>query len=147
MCLIAGKIMSIPNLAETAEQLGLYMLTVILGLLIHTLGTIFIMYFIVVRKNPLLYFKGMLQAWVFALGSASRYVCVNRCFSSGSGSGSLYAYMCHFRLRFLCGHKCHFRFRFFMGTSVTSGSVSLYVHMCDFRFRFNTLSHMSSCSV
>ena len=64
------------------------MLTVILGLLIHTLGTIFIMYFIVVRKNPLLYFKGMLQAWVFALGSASRYV-----------------YVCFYRFRFMI----HFR--------------------------------------
>ena len=94
MCLIAGKIMSIPNLAETAEQLGLYMLTVILGLLIHTLGTIFIMYFVVVRKNPLLYFKGMLQAWVFALGSASRYV--KKSFYSDSG---------HFLFRFfVCEH-------------------------------------------
>ena len=130
MCLIAGKIMSIPNLAETAEQLGLYMLTVILGLLIHTLGTIFIMYFIVVRKNPLLYFKGMLQAWVFALGSASRYVCVNRCFSSGSGSGSLYGYIVTSGSGFfvwaqvslpvpvLYGYKCHFLFRFFVCTHV-----------------------------
>ncbi len=72
MCLIAGKIMSIDDLAKTAEQLGLYMLTVILGLVIHAAGTLSLMYFIITRKNPALYFKGMLQAWVTALGTASR---------------------------------------------------------------------------
>ncbi len=72
MCLIAGKIMSIDDLAKTAEQLGLYMLTVIMGLIIHAAGTLSLMYFIITRKNPALYFKGMLQAWVTALGTASR---------------------------------------------------------------------------
>lgn len=72
MCLIAGKVMSIPDLAKTAQQLGLYMVTVILGLVIHTVGTIFLIYFIVTRKNPLRFFKGVLQAWITALGTASR---------------------------------------------------------------------------
>ncbi len=72
MCLIAGKIMSIENMAKTASQLGLYMITVIVGLLIHACGTLSLMYFIVVRKSPLTFFKGMLQAWVTALGTASR---------------------------------------------------------------------------
>jgi solute carrier family 1 (glial high affinity glutamate transporter), member 2 len=71
MCLIAGKVMDIPDLAKTAQQLGLYMVTVILGLVIHTIGTIFIIYFVVTRKNPLRFFKGLLQAWVTALGTAS----------------------------------------------------------------------------
>jgi solute carrier family 1 (high affinity glutamate transporter) protein 2 len=71
MCLIAGKIMSIENLAQTAEQLGLYMVTVILGLIIHSVGTLSIMYFAITRKNPATFFKGMLQAWVTALGTAS----------------------------------------------------------------------------
>lgn len=71
MCLIAGKIMSIPNLATTASQLGLYMVTVVLGLLIHYFGTICIMYFVITRKNPMKYFMGMFQAWITALGTAS----------------------------------------------------------------------------
>ena len=74
MCLIAGKILSIENLASTASQLGLYMLTVILGLMIHACGTLSILYFVITRKNPFTFFKGMLQAWITALGTASRSV-------------------------------------------------------------------------
>lgn len=72
MCLIAGKVMEIPDLAITAEKLGLYMVTVVVGLVIHACGTLFGLYFVVTRKNPLVFFRGMLQAWVTALGTASR---------------------------------------------------------------------------
>lgn len=71
MSLIIGKIMSIADLALTAQQLGLYMLTVIVGLLIHACITLPIIYFAFTRKNPLTFFQGMLQAWVTALGTAS----------------------------------------------------------------------------
>lgn len=70
-CLIAGKIMSIDNLAKTASQLGMYMVTVITGLLIHSVGTLSLLYFVITRKNPAVFFKGILQAWVMALGTAS----------------------------------------------------------------------------
>ncbi|KAJ9593253.1 hypothetical protein L9F63_015199, partial [Diploptera punctata] len=71
LCLIAGKIMSIENLVATAQQLGLYMITVIIGLLIHALITLPSIYFFFTRKNPAVFFQGMLQAWVTALGTAS----------------------------------------------------------------------------
>lgn len=71
MCLIAGKIMEIENLATTAEQLGLYMLTVILGLAIHSIGTLSLMYFLITKNNPWTFFKGMLHAWVTALATSS----------------------------------------------------------------------------
>ncbi|XP_003702289.2 excitatory amino acid transporter 2 isoform X1 [Megachile rotundata] len=71
MCLIAGKIMSIANLAATAQMLGLYMLTVILGLLIHAIITLPAIFWFLTRKNPAIFFKGMMQAWVTALGTAS----------------------------------------------------------------------------
>ncbi|KAK2176627.1 hypothetical protein NP493_651g01030 [Ridgeia piscesae] len=74
MFLIAGKIMSIENLAATATQLGLYMFTVILGLVIHCCGTLTVLYFAVTRKNPLVFLKGILQAWITALATASRLV-------------------------------------------------------------------------
>lgn len=72
MSLIVGKIMSIADLALTAQQLGLYMLTVIIGLLIHGVITLPVIYFAITRKNPWTFFRGMLQAWVTALGTASR---------------------------------------------------------------------------
>ncbi|XP_029674740.1 excitatory amino acid transporter-like [Formica exsecta] len=71
MCLIAGKIMSIANLAATAQMLGLYMVTVILGLMIHAIITLPTIYWFITRKNPAVFFRGMMQAWVTALGTAS----------------------------------------------------------------------------
>lgn len=73
MCLIAGKIMSINNLAATAQMLGLYMVTVVLGLLIHAIITLPTIFWFLTRQNPGVFFKGMMQAWITALGTASRY--------------------------------------------------------------------------
>lgn len=72
MCLIAGKIMSITNLAATAQMLGLYMVTVVIGLMIHAIITLPLIYWFMTRKNPAVFFRGMMQAWVTALGTASR---------------------------------------------------------------------------
>ncbi|XP_011880148.1 PREDICTED: excitatory amino acid transporter-like [Vollenhovia emeryi] len=71
MCLIAGKIMSIANLAATAQMLGLYMVTVVIGLMIHAIITLPFIYWFITRKNPAVFFRGMMQAWVTALGTAS----------------------------------------------------------------------------
>jgi len=56
---------------ETAERLSLYMFTVIVGLAFHALITMNLIYFIIVRKNPFVFLKGMLQAWLTAIGTAS----------------------------------------------------------------------------
>ncbi|XP_039984289.1 excitatory amino acid transporter 2-like isoform X1 [Xiphias gladius] len=70
-CLICGKIISIADLEVVARQLGMYMITVIVGLIIH--GGIFLplIYFVVVKENPFKFFMGIFQAWVTALGTAS----------------------------------------------------------------------------
>lgn len=70
-CLICGKIISIKDLEVVARQLGMYMITVIIGLIIH--GAIFLpcIYFAIVRKNPFSFFMGIFQAWITALGTAS----------------------------------------------------------------------------
>ncbi|KAK8392962.1 hypothetical protein O3P69_013175 [Scylla paramamosain] len=71
MSLVIGQIMSIEDLRETAQMLGLYMLTVIAGLFVHAMFTLPLMYFMVTRKNPATFFKGMVQAWITALGTGS----------------------------------------------------------------------------
>ncbi|CAK9298361.1 unnamed protein product [Gordionus sp. m RMFG-2023] len=71
MCLIAGKILSIENIAQLVEQLGMYMITVITGLAIHALIVLPLVYFGLTRKNPYIFMRGMLQAWVTALGTSS----------------------------------------------------------------------------
>uniref|UniRef100_A0A8D3BK99 Amino acid transporter n=1 Tax=Scophthalmus maximus TaxID=52904 RepID=A0A8D3BK99_SCOMX len=70
-CLICGKIISIADLEVVARQLGMYMVTVIVGLIIH--GGIFLplIYFVIVKENPFKFFMGIFQAWVTALGTAS----------------------------------------------------------------------------
>ncbi|XP_048339321.1 excitatory amino acid transporter 2 isoform X2 [Sphaerodactylus townsendi] len=70
-CLICGKIIAIKDLEVVARQLGMYMVTVIIGLVIH--GGIFLplLYFVVTRKNPFSFFAGIFQAWITALGTAS----------------------------------------------------------------------------
>lgn len=73
LCLVAGNIMKIENMAETAKRLSIYMFTVILGLTIHALFTIQMLYFVSTRKNPFKFLKGMLQAWLTAVGTASRF--------------------------------------------------------------------------
>lgn len=71
MCLIMGKILEIHNLAETARMLAMYMFTVLLGLAIHALITLPLLYFVLTKKNPFTFMRGLLQAWITALGTAS----------------------------------------------------------------------------
>lgn len=70
-CLICGKIIAIKDLEQVARQLGMYMVTVIVGLIIH--GGIFLplLYFAITRKSPFSFLAGIFQAWITALGTAS----------------------------------------------------------------------------
>jgi solute carrier family 1 (high affinity glutamate transporter) protein 2 len=72
MCLVAGNIIKIENMGETAKRLSIYMITVIIGLIIHSMITVQTLYFLATRKNPFKFLKGMLQAWLTAVGTASR---------------------------------------------------------------------------
>ncbi|TRY87798.1 hypothetical protein DNTS_015704 [Danionella cerebrum] len=69
--LICGKIAAIGDLEVVARQLGMYMVTVIVGLIIHGALILPIIYFTVTRKNPFTFYSGIFQAWITALGTAS----------------------------------------------------------------------------
>ncbi|XP_008333418.1 excitatory amino acid transporter 4 isoform X1 [Cynoglossus semilaevis] len=71
MFLIAGKIVEMENLAKMGGQLGMYTISVIVGLLIHGMFVLPLLYFVVTRKNPFLFIGGLLQALVTALGTSS----------------------------------------------------------------------------
>ncbi|KAI3368271.1 hypothetical protein L3Q82_007989 [Scortum barcoo] len=71
MFLIAGKIVEMKNLAEVGGQLGMYTVSVIVGLLIHGLFVLPLLFFLVTRKNPYSFIGGLLQALITALGTSS----------------------------------------------------------------------------
>ncbi|XP_029355237.1 excitatory amino acid transporter 4 isoform X4 [Echeneis naucrates] len=69
--LIAGKIVEMKDLAEMGSQLGMYTVSVIVGLLIHGLFVLPLLYFLVTRRNPFTFIGGLLQALITALGTSS----------------------------------------------------------------------------
>lgn len=70
--LIAGKIAAIGDLEVVARQLGMYMVTVMVGLVIHGGLILPAIFFITTRKSPFTFYSGIFQAWITALGTASR---------------------------------------------------------------------------
>lgn len=69
--LIAAKFSSMENIAGTFESLGLYMTTVIVGLVIHSFLVLPGIFFITTRHNPIIYVKGIVQALMTAFGTSS----------------------------------------------------------------------------
>ncbi|CAK8683923.1 unnamed protein product [Clavelina lepadiformis] len=69
--LIAGNLVKMGSLSDLIETLGLYMLTVIVGLTIHGLITLPLIFYIVTRTNAYRFYAGVFQAWLTALGTAS----------------------------------------------------------------------------
>ncbi|XP_062411958.1 excitatory amino acid transporter 4 [Sardina pilchardus] len=69
--LIAGKIVEMKDLVQVGGQLGMYTMSVIVGLLIHGLFVLPLLYFLVTRRNPFTFIAGLLQALITALGTSS----------------------------------------------------------------------------
>lgn len=70
--LIAGKIAEMEDMGVVGGQLGMYTITVIIGLLIHAIFVLPLLYFLVTRKNPWVFIGGLIQALITALGTSSR---------------------------------------------------------------------------
>lgn len=70
--LISKKIMDMgPDAAETWSALGYFILTSLVCLFIHALIVLPLIYWFIVKKNPFVYMKGVLQALVTAFATAS----------------------------------------------------------------------------
>ncbi|CAM4622890.1 unnamed protein product [Lepidochelys kempii] len=69
--LICGKLAGLQDLGLVARQLGMYMVTVALGLLLHGALVLPLIFFGVTRQNPFAFYAGIFQAWLTALGTAS----------------------------------------------------------------------------
>ncbi|KAL2097201.1 hypothetical protein ACEWY4_006408 [Coilia grayii] len=69
--LVAGKILDMHDPVHLAEKLGMYFVTVLVGLIVHGLVLLPLFFFILTKKNPFSYIRGLLQALVIALATSS----------------------------------------------------------------------------
>lgn len=67
LSLIVGKVLSIDDMAQTAASLGMYMVTVIIGLVIHACITLPLIFFLCTKQNPLTFFKGKSRLHFFVI--------------------------------------------------------------------------------
>lgn len=71
MFLVMAKMLEMEDFTVVAGQVGLYALTVLLGLLVHGFIVLPLLYWIVMRKPPFQFLVDMLQAIATAFGTAS----------------------------------------------------------------------------
>jgi len=71
MSLIAAKFAEMENISGTFSSLGLFMVTVIVGLGVHGLLVLPLVYFLFTRKNPYIFLQGMVEAMMTAFGTDS----------------------------------------------------------------------------
>nr|XP_022920808.1 excitatory amino acid transporter 1-like [Onthophagus taurus] len=69
--LVAAQVLETKSFAGLVEKLGLYFMTVLIGLLVHCFITLSILYFLVTRKLPFKVLGGLSQVLVTAFGTAS----------------------------------------------------------------------------
>ncbi|VDL74175.1 unnamed protein product [Nippostrongylus brasiliensis] len=69
--LIAHKMLEVSDLITTAKTLGMFIVTVIIGLSIQCFLTLPLIYFIGTRQNPYRFLRGLGQAVLTALGTSS----------------------------------------------------------------------------
>ncbi|XP_034386188.1 excitatory amino acid transporter 5-like [Cyclopterus lumpus] len=69
--LVAGKILDMHDPSTLGKKLGWYGITVLAGLFVHGLILLPFFYFVLTKKNPFTYIRGLLQAMVIALATSS----------------------------------------------------------------------------
>jgi solute carrier family 1 (glutamate transporter) protein 7 len=70
--LIAGKILEMDDPKAVGKKLGFYAVTVVCGLVVHGLLILPLLYFLITKKNPIVFIRGVLQALLIALATSSR---------------------------------------------------------------------------
>uniref|UniRef100_A0A915EC44 Amino acid transporter n=1 Tax=Ditylenchus dipsaci TaxID=166011 RepID=A0A915EC44_9BILA len=72
-CLISSQIMQVEDLGKTFIGMGVFVLTVFAGLLIHSLITLPLIFFITTRQNPFSFMQGLAQALITGFGISSSF--------------------------------------------------------------------------
>lgn len=69
--LVASKVIEMKSFQVILGQLGMYFMTVLIGLFFHGFVVLPIIFFIMTKKNPLIYLINMTQAVAMAFGTSS----------------------------------------------------------------------------
>ena len=72
--LIAAKILELESFSVLLGQLGMYFLTVLIGLTVHGFFVLLLLYTLVVRKLPFSFVANIIQPLATAFGTSSRSV-------------------------------------------------------------------------
>ena len=70
--LIAGKILEMEDFGVMIGQVGVYFLTVLVGLFLHGSIVLPLIFFVITRQNPYKFMYGISQAMATAFGTSSR---------------------------------------------------------------------------
>ena len=70
--IVAGKLAEVDDIWTVVEEIGVYFATVLLGLFIHGVIVLPLIYLVLTRSNPLKLVKAVLQALLTAFGTSSR---------------------------------------------------------------------------
>uniref|UniRef100_UPI00358F3D76 excitatory amino acid transporter 5 n=1 Tax=Myxine glutinosa TaxID=7769 RepID=UPI00358F3D76 len=69
--LIAGKILEMDDPKIMGKRLGLYSIAVVGGLIVHGMVILPLLFFVITKKNPIVFIRGILQALLIALATSS----------------------------------------------------------------------------
>ena len=72
--LVAARIAAMEDVLNVIGNLVLYLVTILCGLLIHSLVLLPLIFFVITRNNPYRFMKGVGDALMTAFGIASRFV-------------------------------------------------------------------------
>lgn len=71
--LVSAKFAEMANIEATFRSLGLFIVTVVTAIGVHSLLILPFIYLVIVRKNPYKFMEGLLEAMATAFGTDSRY--------------------------------------------------------------------------
>ncbi|KHJ80506.1 excitatory amino acid transporter 1 domain protein [Oesophagostomum dentatum] len=87
--LICGSLLELDDIWTAASAMSRYILTVLIGLFIHSFITVPALYFLLTRKNPLNIFKYIMEGGMAALGTSSSGAALSLCINGMEQLGGL----------------------------------------------------------